>query len=241
MSKTPPAFQFYAQDFLTGVMYLTNEEKGIYITMIAKQWTDGKIPKKRLGFLVGFDWEILSDELKSKFIDKGDYVVNKRLEAEREKQQAYFEKQRKNGKKGGRPPKSHLNKKPNSNPKKPMKMKMKIEVESEKENEVESETLIWPSFEDFWEEYDKKSARKKCEAKWSKLDQPTKEQIMAYIPAYKKSQPEKQYRKNPETFLNNESWNDEIIDRKPDNKNWAFNAEETFNSPAARAYAEMKK
>ena len=44
----PPAFQFYAQDFLTGVMYLTNEEVGIYIKMISKQWTDGQIPKKRL-------------------------------------------------------------------------------------------------------------------------------------------------------------------------------------------------
>ena len=34
---------------------------------------------------------------------------------------------------------------------------------------------------------------------------------MNYIELYKQSQPDKQFRKNPETFLNNKSWNDEII------------------------------
>lgn len=101
-----PAFQFYAQDFLTGVMYLTNEEIGIYIKMLAKQWTDGKIPKKRLGFLVGINWEDLSEELQEKFADCGDYIINERLEMEREKQFSYRKKQSENGKKGGRPKKN---------------------------------------------------------------------------------------------------------------------------------------
>jgi len=78
-----PSFQFYAQDFLTGVMYLTNEEIGIYIKMLAKQWTDGKIPKKRLGFLVGFEWETLSEELRTKFKDCGEYVFCSELESKR--------------------------------------------------------------------------------------------------------------------------------------------------------------
>jgi len=33
-----PAFQFYAQDFLTGVMDLTMDERGLYITLLARQW-----------------------------------------------------------------------------------------------------------------------------------------------------------------------------------------------------------
>ena len=105
MNKAP-AFQFYAQDFLTGVMYLTNEEIGIYIKMLAKQWTDGKIPKKRLGFLVGFDWDKLSDELQGKFIEKDGFLINQRLEKEREKHANFSKKQSKNGKKGGRPRKN---------------------------------------------------------------------------------------------------------------------------------------
>lgn len=71
---------------------------------------------------------------------------------------------------------------------------------------------IYPTFEDFWEEYDKKVGKKeKIKSKWDLLGQTEKEKIMTYIPDYKISQPNKKYRKNPETFLNNESWNDEII------------------------------
>ena len=34
---------------------------------------------------------------------------------------------------------------------------------------------------------------------------------MSYIPQYKQCQPDKKYRKNPETFLNQKAWNDELI------------------------------
>ena len=100
--KMSPHFQFYAEDFLTGTVYLTMEERGIYISLLAKQWTDGKIPKKRLALFIGFEWDNLSDELKSKFTDCGEYVINKRIDAEREKQIAYRLGQSKNGLKGGR-------------------------------------------------------------------------------------------------------------------------------------------
>lgn len=71
---------------------------------------------------------------------------------------------------------------------------------------------IYPTFEDFWDEYDKKVGnRKKIEKKWRSIKQDEKQKIMEYIPNYKIAQPEKRFRKNPETFLNNESWNDELI------------------------------
>lgn len=74
------------------------------------------------------------------------------------------------------------------------------------------EEEIYPSFEDFWDQYDKKVGKKeKIKKKWDRLDLVEKEKIMHFIPNYKKSQPDKKFRKNPETFLNNESWNDEII------------------------------
>ena len=38
-----------------------------------------------------------------------------------------------------------------------------------------------------------------------------KEKAINYISQYKKSQPDKRYRKNPDTYLRNEAWNDEII------------------------------
>lgn len=121
-----PQFQFYAQDFLTGCTYLTNEEIGMYIKMLCKQWTDGKIPKKRVGFLLGYEWVSISDELKSKFIDDGEFLMNERLELERVKKIAFRDKQIKNGQKGGRPlkaknnPDHNPNIKPNESQKKPL-------------------------------------------------------------------------------------------------------------------------
>lgn len=71
------------------------------------------------------------------------------------------------------------------------------------------------SFEDFWNDYDKKVGSKpKLLKKWAKISKKDKQKIREYIPLYKAAQPDKKYRKNPETFLNNESWNDEIIGAK---------------------------
>lgn len=69
------------------------------------------------------------------------------------------------------------------------------------------------SFEQFWNLYDKKVARPKCEKLWQKLSKQEKDACMKYVPLYVQAQPDKQYRKNPETFLRNKSWNDEIIIR----------------------------
>lgn len=170
MSKAP-AFQFYAQDFLTGCTYLTNEEIGMYVKMLCKQWTDGNIPKKRLGFLVGIEWDKFSEELKAKFTDFGEFIANERLEKEREKKQNFREKQVENGKKGGRPkkketletpeksneetqlkPKPFKNQNPNFNQKKPLEnRRLKIEEENEdekgKEGTGEKPKLIEPKIE----------------------------------------------------------------------------------------------
>lgn len=68
------------------------------------------------------------------------------------------------------------------------------------------------SFDDFWVLYDKKVGNKtKLEKKWNSLSDEQRETAMKHIPKYKKSQPDKMYRKNPETYLNNESYYDEII------------------------------
>jgi len=73
------------------------------------------------------------------------------------------------------------------------------------------ELLVWPSFDDFWTAYDKKLDRKSCEKKWSKITQSDREKIMHHVPLYVTSTPNKDYRKNPETYLNKKSWENEII------------------------------
>ena len=65
-------------------------------------------------------------------------------------------------------------------------------------------------FEKFWSLYGKKHDKKKCLQKWKKLKQSDKDKIFETLPAYIASTPDIQFRKNPSTYLNNESWNDEI-------------------------------
>lgn len=65
-------------------------------------------------------------------------------------------------------------------------------------------------FSEFWDLYAKKVNPKKCEAKFNKLSKVTIDLIFEKLPHYVNSTPDKQFRKNPLTWLNNEGWNDEI-------------------------------
>jgi len=85
-----------------------------------------------------------------------------------------------------------------------------VEVKGEMKEEVN--IYIYPTFEDFWELYDKKKSRTSTEPKWNKLSQKIKEEIMDYIPKYKNSVSNKQFIKHPSTFLNQKTWEDEIDD-----------------------------
>lgn len=68
------------------------------------------------------------------------------------------------------------------------------------------------SFDIFWDLYDKKVGDKeKLKKKWDSMKDDDRSSIIEYIPKYKLIQPEKKFRKDPQTFFNNNSWNDELI------------------------------
>ena len=70
---------------------------------------------------------------------------------------------------------------------------------------------IYKSFIDWWKLYDKKVGKDKTLHFWlKKLDQSLVEDIMNHTKRYVKAT-DKQYRKNPYTYLYNSSWEDEII------------------------------
>ena len=110
--------QFFPADWLIGVQFMTMEERGIYQTMICANWECEEIPKERLPFLVGKQWNDLSNEIKNKFIDLGETVINKRVYKDVSAYEEYIEKQKVNGAKGGRPKtqNNHSNSNSNKNP-----------------------------------------------------------------------------------------------------------------------------
>ena len=96
-----------------------------------------------------------------------------------------------------------------------------VNDKNENANEEIFEAEVWPTFDDFWDGYQKKIGRDACLKKWSKLKQIEKEKIMEFLPAYIESTPEVKYRKNPQTFLNQKSWNDEIITKEKQREQFA--------------------
>jgi len=85
-------------------------------------------------------------------------------------------------------------------------------LKDKREKIKEKREMVNIPFPDFWIAYDKKVGDKsKLEKKWNALKDSEREAIMAHIPKYKQSKPDKQFRKDPATYLNNKSWNDEII------------------------------
>ena len=94
-----PAFLFYSNDFLTGTLTLSFDDRGKYITILSLMHQQGRLKEESICFVVGS----VSVQLKSKFqVDEEGFWYNERLENETKKRNAYTESRRSNGSKGGR-------------------------------------------------------------------------------------------------------------------------------------------
>jgi hypothetical protein len=165
-----------------------------------------------LSICKAYDSEIFEMFLK----DEEGLFYNERLEAEATKRATYAQSRRNNAK----------GIKSNNKQTKTYVKHMPKHMENENENEDRdintdiNKVEIYPTFQDFWELYDKKTGNKSLiKIKFDKLPQKIKEKIIDYLPNYLESTPDKAYRKNPQTFLNNKSWEDEIITKKNENRN----------------------
>lgn len=90
MSKSP-AFQFYAADFMIGIMGMSDEETGAYIKMLSTQWLHGSLPncKKTIKKMINLR-KVPSEIVMRKFAicDDG-FLRNERMETVRQKQINY--------------------------------------------------------------------------------------------------------------------------------------------------------
>jgi len=66
-------------------------------------------------------------------------------------------------------------------------------------------------FNAWWVLFDKKRNKEKCINKWKKLNHLERELALEHTRSYVISTPDKQFRKDPVTYLNNAGWNDEIV------------------------------
>ena len=68
-------------------------------------------------------------------------------------------------------------------------------------------------FNDFWDRYDKKINRDDCLKKWKKLSISDMKDALKMVELYVKSTPDKQYRKNPSTWIYQKAWRNEVISK----------------------------
>ena len=210
-----PAFQFYASDFLSdiNVVTMSMSQRGIYITLIAHEWLEGKLPAdvSTLKRLCGNpeNWESDWEKVSTCFKERDGYIYNSRLESEREKLSAYRERMSQAGKKGA-------NKRWNSQAiAKPSIKKKKKEVENRSKkiiNEIEKE------FEEkFWLKYPRKHAKIKARESFIKARKTfSLENIMLglkmYIKYWANTGKELDYIPMASTWLNQERFIDTSID-----------------------------
>ena len=107
-----PAVLFYTSDFLTGVIDMTMEERGQYITLLCYQHQKGHIKEETIRLLVGYTSVNVMKHFQQ---DKDGLYFNERMEIETEKRHNFTESRRNNGKKGGRPKLKEPNDKPKKN------------------------------------------------------------------------------------------------------------------------------
>ena len=107
--SAPPAFQFFARDFLAdaNVLAMTLEERGLYITLLALSWMEGSIPPEtsEIARLIHYperQAKKVWDRVSRCFVAREDgRLVNPRLEIERQKQDDYRRRQAERGSIGG--------------------------------------------------------------------------------------------------------------------------------------------
>lgn len=95
----PPAFLFYADDFLAGTMGMTPSEVGCYIRLLCVQWNSGQIPDD-MDILKRLSGDMPTPYVISKFKKSGTGLKNARMEFERKKQKEYRVNRSESGKKG---------------------------------------------------------------------------------------------------------------------------------------------
>lgn len=193
-----PAVLFYTSDFLSGTFTMTNEQVGKYIKLLCLQHQKGPLTERdMLSVCQTYDEDIFA---KFEYIDN--HYVNIRMQTESIRRKSYSESRK-------------------NNRLKPKEENISISYDNHMETETENRTItinktkdINIDFDFFWDYYDKKVGEKgKIKKKWDKLTDEERQKAFNFIESYKIVQPDKYYRKNPETFLNNKSWNDEIIER----------------------------
>lgn len=121
---------------------------------------------------------------------------------------------------------------------KPLKSPLQGDKDMDKDMVMDKVKVIDDQFEQFWDLYDYKKSKEKAEKVWKTLTIEEKNQAIYHAPLYAESTPDKTYRKHPTTYLNQKSFNDEIIQRVDTPSHKPNASERRFKALASLHYVE---
>jgi hypothetical protein len=87
-----PAVLFYTQDFITGTILMTDEQRGKYIMLLCLQHQNGKLTERDMLKICG----VKDEDIWAKFYQENGFYYNKRMLLETQKRNNYTESRRKN-------------------------------------------------------------------------------------------------------------------------------------------------
>ena len=93
-----PAVLFYTSDFMTGTLFMSNEEVGAYIRLLCMQHQKGHLSKEDMLKICKKE-EVFNQVILNFKTDKKGMFYNKRMDLEKEKRQKYSESRANNRKK----------------------------------------------------------------------------------------------------------------------------------------------
>lgn len=216
MSKDP-AFLFYPGDYLRDTQVLSEESQVAYDRIMCEHMRNICISQQRLKFFIKRLDHDQQEEIMSVLEESADGFQIPWVAESITKRKAYSESRRKN--RSSKPDKHMSNISSSYVP--------HMENENENVNDIiiktknqdeKNKVEIFPTFEDFWNQYDKKVGKPKCQKLWKQIRQTDRESIVDHLDKYITSTPDKAYRKNPETYLRNKGWEDEIFENIINNK-----------------------
>lgn len=213
--KKYPAFLFYPEDFMAGTAHMPPLAVGVYIRCLCHQWSHGSIPSDQtaIGRLCG----ALPDEIATawpmvagKFSDAGEgTLANKRLESVRAELAAISRRRAKSGKLGA----SSRWGDGKRDGKRMASGMAKPKQANDKHMASRVEDVNGDAFEAFWKAFPsgrKKSKGKAREAFGKAVKKIAADELIANAIEYAASdEGNGQFVKMPETWLNQECWNDD--------------------------------
>jgi len=205
-------YNFNIGDYMKHTLHLTPEEDLAYRRLLDMYYdTEAPIPSNipLVSRRLRMASEIVESVLNEFFELTEEGYKNYRADGEIADYHKFLEKQKSNGRLGGRPKKG---KKPIGNP--PITQVEPKKSLNNKQQPTTNKQYITPiGFDLFWDAYDKKVGKPNSIKAWLKIS-PNEENIKFIVSkakADKKAKPDNKFRKDPERWLKGQHWLDEVV------------------------------